>query len=78
LKLTVKLWNLENIIEVDHEFECEEPRFSLFPKNLDPPLTIVAARNSFKHRFEQTTSSAHIFPKSKVYMGKYLKKSCLY
>jgi hypothetical protein len=29
-------------------------------------------------RFEQTASSAHIFSKTMVLMGKYLKKSCSY
>jgi hypothetical protein len=31
--------------------------------------------NSFTPRLEQTTSSAQTFSKSKVWMGKYLKKS---
>jgi hypothetical protein len=34
--------------------------------------------NSFTPRLEQTTSSAHNFSKSKVWMGKYLKKSYSY
>jgi hypothetical protein len=34
--------------------------------------------NSFTPRQQPTTSSAHIFSKSKVRMGKYLKKSCSY
>jgi hypothetical protein len=33
---------------------------------------------SFNPRFEQTTSTAHIFSKIKVFMEKYLKKSCSY
>jgi hypothetical protein len=34
--------------------------------------------NSFNPRFEQTTSSAHISSKTKMWMKKYLKKSCSY
>jgi hypothetical protein len=34
--------------------------------------------NSFNLRFEQTASAVDIFSKSRVQMGKYLKKSCSY
>jgi hypothetical protein len=39
-------------------------------------ITTDVCINSFTSRLEQTTSSPHIFSKTKVWMGKYLKKSC--
>jgi hypothetical protein len=32
--------------------------------------------NSVNTRLEQTTPSTHVFSTTKVWMGKYLKKSC--
>jgi hypothetical protein len=39
-------------------------------------FSLITYLNSFTPRLQQTTSSAHIFSKSKVRMGKHLKKSC--
>jgi hypothetical protein len=47
-------------------------------RRIKPLLQYKHIINSFTPRLEQTTSSAHNFSKSKVWMGKYLKKSCSY
>jgi hypothetical protein len=50
----------------------------MFLPRLGVLQAILLNINSFTPRLQQMTSSAHIFSKSKVRIGKHLKKSCSY